>query len=310
MSYLCIPQNTSGKGCVAGGQGVHGQTSQLAEGFGARSYGIPVIKTTAGMQSQFIVKLTANIQGTVASDLIDIDYIQFICRDDSDPNQPLFSVQCQNMGEGLVKFQLTPEQTDYKQGLHFAQFSCYQNTQGSDSSQRKLRKVFKCCLQIQRNIAGKHNDTKQPLTIAQVRMQLYDTCAHVNPLLDDVEFSDVQIVWAINKAVQDWNQMPPDLGQYTAANFPYPSHLCTGAVYHLLKSASFRYVRNQMRHNNANLTLDDNDKGTAYAQLAGQEGQKWDNWCTTKKTQLNMMAMCGSTVDVTFQPVYNDYYRW
>lgn len=297
MDCLCIPQNTSGKGGVAGGQGIRGQTSQIAQGASARSYGIPIINITTGMQAQFTVRLTMNLQGTVPSDLIDVATIQLVCRKDGAPNQALFKVPCQIVGNGLVQFKLTPKETDFNQGLHFAQFKCY-------NDETKLIKVFKCCIQIQRGTDGSHNDSTAPLTIAQVRMQLYDLCAQNNPILDDVQFSDIQIAWAIRRAVQDWNQLPPDLGSYTVSNFPYPAHLCQGAVYHLLRRASYRYFRNQMRHSNGGLTFDDNDKGPIYQSLAQQQGQKWDNWCTSKKTELNMMAFCGSIVDATFQPSY------
>lgn len=44
-----------------------------------------------------------------------------------------------------------------------------------------------------------------------------------------------------------------------------------------------------MRHSNAGLTLDDNDKGQLYAQLADKALQEWKAFVQTKKSELNML---------------------
>ena len=61
MSELCIAEAIAGEGGIGGGGGVEGQTSQLANGHGARSYGVPIIKTTTGMYSDFTVQLTKDL---------------------------------------------------------------------------------------------------------------------------------------------------------------------------------------------------------------------------------------------------------
>ena len=92
------------------------------------------------------------------------------------------------------------------------------------------------------------------------------------------------------RAVQDWNEMPPALSRnLSVSNFPFPGNLCTGASGYLFKMASYRYTRNQMRHSNAGLTLDDQDKGQMYTQLADKALQEWKAFVQTKKTELNML---------------------
>ena len=92
------------------------------------------------------------------------------------------------------------------------------------------------------------------------------------------------------RAVQDWNEMPPALSRnLSVSNFPFTSNLCTGASGYLFRMASYRYIRNQMRHSNAGLTLDDNDKGQLYAQLADKALQEWKAFVQTKKSELNML---------------------
>ena len=89
----------------------------------------------------------------------------------------------------------------------------------------------------------------------------------------------------MDRAVQDWNEMPPEISkEFSVSNFPFKSNLCTGASGYLFRMASYRYTRNQMRHSNAGLTYDDNDKGQMYMQLAQNALQEWKNWVQVKKS--------------------------
>ena len=79
--------------------------------------------------------------------------------------------------------------------------------------------------------------------------------------------------------------MPPELSrELNVSTFPFKSNLCTGAAGYLFRMAATRYIRNQMRHSNAGLSIDDNDKGQMYTQLAQNNLQEWKNWVQTKKT--------------------------
>ena len=79
--------------------------------------------------------------------------------------------------------------------------------------------------------------------------------------------------------------MPPTLANaYTAASFPFPANLCSGAAAHCLRMAMYRYNRNGMRHSNAGLTFDDNDKGALYASLADKAMTDWKNWVIAKES--------------------------
>lgn len=291
MADICIPQVTAGAGGVGGGQGADGQASLMADGHYATSYGVPVIKITTGMTAQYTLQLTRDMQGTIPAQLQDMHTIQFMCLADGMHGKALFQVPLTYLGNGRVQLHLTPTQVDYRPGLHYAQIHCYDENQA-------LQHVFKCCLQIQKSFDGSHIDCRRPITIAQVRMQLYDTCAKQNQLLNDLQFSDIIIARCIGRAVQDWNQMPPTLANaQTAASFPFPANLCSGAAAHCLRMAMYRYNRNGMRHSNAGLTFDDNDKGALYASLADKAMTDWKSWIIAKKSQLNMLQCMGSISD-------------
>ena len=44
-----------------------------------------------------------------------------------------------------------------------------------------------------------------------------------------------------------------------------------------------------MRHSNAGLTVDDNDKGQLYLQMAQNALNEWKSFVQTKKSELNML---------------------
>lgn len=291
MADICIPEVIAGQGGVGGGGGAYGQASQAADSNKATSYGIPVIHVTTGMTAQFTLQLTSDLQGTIPIELEESKQIYFICLADGTHGKSLFQLPVQYIGNGKVKLQLTPKQLDYNPGLHFALIQCY-------DSQKKLRHVFKCCLQIQKSFDGSHISCNYPLTIAEVRMQLYDTSGQKNQLLNDLQFSDIIIARCIARAVDDWNQMPPTLAnKQTPASFPYRANLCNGAVAHVFKMAAHRYIRNQMRHSNAGLSMDDSDKGALYSNFADKAMAQWRSWVIAKKNQLNMLQCMGSIAD-------------
>lgn len=300
MSDLCIAQTIAGEGGIGGGGGSEGQTSQLATGHGARSYGVPVIKTSTGMTSSFTVQLTKDLQGVYPMDFSEnIQRVDFVCKTSGGPGE-LFNVPCQILQNGKVSFKLTPKEVNYRPGIHYAQFHCW-------NTDNQLAHVFKCCLQIQKSLIGSHTNGREPLTIAEVRMALYDTSGEQNQLLDDLQFSDIIIANCMKRAIDDWNQMPPTLAvNQTVATFPYRANLCNGAVGYVLRMAANRYVRNQMRHSNAGLSMDDSDKGQLYLQLAQSMIIEWRNWVQVKKNELNQLQCMGVITDA----FYNDTTDW
>lgn len=302
MNTICIPQNKAGLGGVGGGAGHRGQSSQIAEGAAARSYGVPVITTTTGMKAQFTIRLTKDLQGTIPSDLQNMSSIHFICIDSQKPGNILFDISCSNDGNGIISFQLLPQHVDYHQGLHHAQVIC------RDAQQIPV-KIFNCLVEIRKGLIGSDPNSNTPLTIADVRSAAYDTCAQLNYLLDDLQFSDMQIAQAMQNAVKDWNEKPPQLyNTMTVTTFPYTSKLKIGALGHLFRKASYRYFRNAMRHSNAGLVFDDQDKGQIYAQLGASNLGQWNTWVDTKKTQLNMLQTMGTYSDAHMQGTYNPWW--
>lgn len=295
MQDICIAQVVPGLGGIGGGGGVDGQASQAATGHQATSYGIPVIRAATGMTADFTVQLTRDVQGVYPINFDGVSNVCLLCLADGQTGKALFQVPCKMLQGGKISFTLTPQNVNYRPGLHFAQIHCY-------DANGDIKHTFKCCLQIQKTFIGSKFNGQYPLTIAEVRMELYDTSADQNVLLGDLQFSDVVIARCMDRAVQDWNQMPPTLATHqTVATFPFRANLCKGAAGYVLRMAAHRYNRNAMRHSNAGLSMDDHQKGQLYLQMAQQLLNQWQGWVAAKKSQLNMLQCMGSISDAFMQ---------
>lgn len=297
---ICLTANKQSQGGVAGGQGNLGQTTQVASGAAASSYGYPVIQIATGMTADFTVQLTDDIGGTAPADLNDITKIELISKPCMNAPSIQFTLRCTDLGNGQISFTLGPEQVNNRQGLHAVRILCY-------NAANQLRKNFRCYLNITKGMTGCRQDGIYPLTIADVRLEVMDTSAELNVLLDDLQFSDMMIASCIQKAVDDWNETPPTLATiYTTMNFPYRSNLCRGAVAYLLEMVVHRYARNRMVHANAGLTMDDQDKQQTYGGLAMQAKNQWKMFVASKKTQQNMTQCFGMLSQPWFDNGWSD----
>jgi hypothetical protein len=125
------------------------------------------------------------------------------------------------------------------------------------------------------------------ITRDQVRMFLRDR-ADQNILLDDVQFSDSELSFAIEMAVESYNAVTP-ASALTPSNFPNKYVLLIGTVKFLLSSESFLQIRNQATWSDGDVqNLGLHDKAAAYAQLAQQLKAEWDELTRGLKTQQNL----------------------
>lgn len=124
-------------------------------------------------------------------------------------------------------------------------------------------------------------------TIAEVRLFLRDTPAD-NTMLDDVEFSSTEVVAALRRPIDIWNETPPDVIRYTAATFPWREHWMRGAIGYLMQTASYHYFRNELTYNSGGLSAADKDKGDVYMKLASMQLDEFRSWMMRKKVEINM----------------------
>lgn len=295
MSTICIAENSGGKGGTGGGAGAQGQASTVAEGAAAHGYGYPVIECTTGMTKEYTVQLTKDFNGEVPSDLSAVTSVMFVARPTMRGSRDTeIKVPCTFTPSGEVTFKLTPAEVDRHEGVWYAEFLCYEG--------ELLTHDYRAYLSIRKGMRGGREGT-HPVTAMDVRLALMDTSAELNSVLDDLEYSDMMILNAVERAMDEWEETPPSLGRhFSAADFPYRENLIKGAVGYLMQSVMYRYMRNRMQYSAAGLTFDKNDKGSVYLQLAQQAKSEWKAFIMSAKTAMNMDECMG----VFSQPWFDD----
>lgn len=158
-----------------------------------------------------------------------------------------------------------------------------------------IRRRVSCYLEVEESLSHVSGQSKG-ITIAEIRMAVMDRCEADNFLLDNVEFADSQIVWAIRRPIDLWNDLPPDLAiYYTPVNFPYRYYWVDGIIGELLLMAAHNYRRNNLRYSAANLTVDDKNKAKEYQDEGEKLKNNYKQWVLMTKRAININRAWGGT---------------
>lgn len=136
---------------------------------------------------------------------------------------------------------------------------------------------------------------KGPPTFNEIRMALLDSSAAENYWLDDVEFHDDQIAYAVVRPIRQWNESPPPMRRhrYSTRNFPFREAWLKAILGHLFTTAAHNYRRNHVNHSAGGVALNDKDKERNYLAIGQQLLREWDVFVATKRTQLNIAQVSG-----------------
>lgn len=128
-----------------------------------------------------------------------------------------------------------------------------------------------------------------PLTIAEVRMALRDTCAERNVLLGAVEFSDQEILAAIRLPISEFNATGMPITSYTVKSFPYAYRYfwLMAVCGQLLRLATVSYYRNDLDYNAGGVTFSQNAQ-KRYLEIATQMLNEWKAWVRERKAAINL----------------------
>ena len=131
--------------------------------------------------------------------------------------------------------------------------------------------------------------TPAVVTKKQIRMFLRDR-ADRNILLDDVQFDDDDLNFAVEMAVSAFNGITP---QTNLTPMSFPTHLryllLVGTTRFLLTAESFLQARNQATVQDGDVSpIGIDDKAALYSQLAKSLKEEWDETVRGVKTQQNM----------------------
>jgi hypothetical protein len=137
-------------------------------------------------------------------------------------------------------------------------------------------------------------NTGGPITVPEVRMELMDMCSDANYLLDELEFTDAEIIHAMRWTVDQFNEMNPPVGGYSYDAFPFRANWMSGTAAHLLKMIAHRYRRNALKYSAGGLSVADQEKYQEYTKAAEVGETKFMAWAERKKVSINIEAGYGS----------------
>lgn len=130
------------------------------------------------------------------------------------------------------------------------------------------------------------------ITEMDVRRILRDF-PEANNLLDDYEFSPEEIRTSMTLAVDEWNDMPPSLINYTVDDFPFRSIYLRATLAYLMRTAAYAFARNNLSYTAGGGSVADQDKAPIYHKTADQLlGQALDQM-RQKKNEINLDAAWG-----------------
>lgn len=132
-----------------------------------------------------------------------------------------------------------------------------------------------------------------PPSISEIRMHLRDTEPSESFLLDNLAFSDEEIMQAIYLPVQYWNEIPPPIGTHTTANFPYRYHWLMAIAGYLFLTAAEQMRRNNLRYSASGVNIDDQNKEPNYEQAAQRRLDEFREFVKRKKAEINLSNAYG-----------------
>ena len=134
-----------------------------------------------------------------------------------------------------------------------------------------------------------------PPTVGEVRNAVVDTGAADNLRLDDVEFSDDQILQALADPVRTWNEALPAVPpRYTTRTFPHRGEWLRAAVGHLHVMAATTYRRNRRGVQAAGVADDSLNRDREYLDEGRRLLAEYRDWVLRTKYAASMRRAFGA----------------
>jgi len=186
--------------------------------------------------------------------------------------------------DGLVTLVLNPKNIPYA-GMWYAAIVGFNATGEVIAEWPMWLEVRKSLLQ---SLTG-----NTPISIAEIRLVLRDSVPEDNNLLLEYEFSDTEIAFCLMRPIEEWNEMLPPVATFTGATFPYRENWRKATAGYLMRTASRKYLRDDLQYTAGGLSVNDKRKWDAYEKLGQKLVDEWRTWAKQEKVRINSHACYG-----------------
>ncbi len=212
-------------------------------------------------------------------------------------NNPFFELKCGLIDpvNGLVRSESLPTKMVEHAGIFELAFGVFDEKDDLILANKGILSVERSLFPKKVHHALGH---AQPLTLQELRMSIMDSSPAENPRLDDVEFGDEQILYAVCKPIMYWNETPPPIQKFTTRSFPFRYHWEKGTQSELYRLAANFYRRNNQKLSAGGMVADDLNREREYLAEAQRLWKEYADWVLTEKIALNAKLMVGSVGSV------------
>lgn len=196
---------------------------------------------------------------------------------------------------GEVRFEFTPTMTQYA-GIFLASLGVFWN-----DTLKHQQMVY---LEFMPNNFGA-TTSAGPLTVPEVRMDIADVCPDANYLIDELEFTDAEILHCMRKAVDMFNETPPRVIQYRYDNFPHRAAWLGATGAFLLRMIWHRYARGTLDYSAGGISVrDQRYQADTYIREAKQSLEQFREWSQSVQVAQNIELAYGSVGPSPYRRVY------
>jgi len=126
------------------------------------------------------------------------------------------------------------------------------------------------------------------ITLPEIRLALRDTCPEMNFLLDAKEYDDIELMWAIRRPIEYWNEVPPPVRIYSMEDFPFRYHWMEAVVGEVMRMVATWMRRNDLDYSAAGLTVADTKKWPDYMKMGMDRLNEYKEFVRQKKIEINI----------------------
>jgi hypothetical protein len=150
------------------------------------------------------------------------------------------------------------------------------------------RKNIPFYFEVEPSLNAQSSQVYGPLQSWELRLGMRDVCPEGNFLIDSVEFNNHELMWAIRRPIEYWNEALPPVAIYTMETFPYRYNWLNASVAELLLMAALWMRRNDLDYSAAGLQILDTKKWPDYHRLGTERRMEYQKWVRERKIAANV----------------------